>query len=252
MSATTISLFVCALLIVGALTGTLLRYLLPERYLDSHVKDVVRLGCGLIATISGLVLGLLINSAKTTYDAERDEIRQLVSGVASLDHQLEQYGAEARTARVELRKAVPALIEKIWHGGASPSNHKPFTSTLSGVATYQAIVSLAPASELQRRYQSQAIQTADAILKTRLVLYDQATTRMPTPFLVVLVFWLCILFASFNLFSPFSPTAFAAIVLIALSASGAIFLILELYHPFSGMMQIDSEPLRQVLAPLGA
>ena len=73
---------------------------------------------------------------------------------------------------------------------------------------------------------------------------------MPTPFLAVLVFWLFILFVSFSLFSPLSPTAMAALVVIALSASGAIFLILEMYQPFSGIMQIDREPLRQALAPL--
>ena len=69
---------------------------------------------------------------------------------------------------------------------------------------------------------------------------------------MVLVFWLYILFASFSLFSPVNPTAFATLSVIALSASGAIFLILELYRPFSGLMQIDSEPLRQALAPLAS
>ena len=97
---------------------------------------------------------------------------------------------------------------------------------------------------------NQALELANTILQTRLILHEQSSTRMPLPFLVVLVFWLYILFASFCLFSPLNPTAFAAIAVIALSASGAIFLILELYRPFSGLMQIDSAPLRQALAPL--
>ena len=73
---------------------------------------------------------------------------------------------------------------------------------------------------------------------------------MPPLFLTVLVAWLFVLFVSFSLFSPINPTALAAIVIIALSASAAIFLILEMYQPFSGVMRIDSEPLRQALAPL--
>jgi hypothetical protein len=60
------------------------------------------------------------------------------------------------------------------------------------------------------------------------------------------------LFVSFSLFSPMNPTALAAIAVIALSASAAIFLILEMYQPFGGLMQIDSEPLRRALAPLTA
>ena len=95
------------------------------------------------------------------------------------------------------------------------------------------------------------MQTIDTILQERLILYEQSGTHMPVPFLVVLVFWLCLLFASFSLFSPLNPIAFAAIVLIALSASGAIFLILEMYRPFEGIMRIDAEPLRNALLPLG-
>ncbi len=91
---------------------------------------------------------------------------------------------------------------------------------------------------------------ANQILQARLILFEQSTARMPLIFLVVLVFWLSILFASFSLFSPLNPTGFGALVLIALSASGAIFLILEMYQPFTGLMQIDDAPLRQALAPL--
>jgi hypothetical protein len=64
------------------------------------------------------------------------------------------------------------------------------------------------------------------------------------------LFWLFILFVSFSLFSPLTPAALAGIVVIALSASGAIFLILEMSQPLSGLMRIDSAPLREALAPL--
>ena len=75
---------------------------------------------------------------------------------------------------------------------------------------------------------------------------------MPIALLVVLSFWLTILFSSFTLFSPLNPTGCAAVAIIALSASGAIFLILEMNTPFSGLMQISSAPVRNALAPLSA
>lgn len=251
LSATTTSLIVCALLIGGVLVGTLLRRVLPEHHLDTHAKDVVRLGCALIATISGLVLGLLINSAKTNFDTQRDEVRQLTANIVLLDHLLDQFGAEARPARKLVRDAAAAMIDRIWSDGTMRLVHNaPFTPIPAGVSADRAIRSLSPTTEAQRAYQNQAIQTISAILQGRLILYEQSSGRMPTPFLAVLVFWLFILFVSFSLFSPLSPTAMAALVVIALSASGAIFLILEMYQPFSGIMQIDSEPLRRALAPL--
>jgi hypothetical protein len=253
VSATTTSLIICASLVGGVLVGALLRRVLPEHHLDTHARDAVRLGCALIATISGLVLGLLINSAKTNFDTQRDEIRQLMANIILIDHLLHQFGAEARPARGLLRDATAAMIDLIWSDGTlKPDLNAPFTPTEAGLAADRAIRSLSPTTEVQRVYQSQAVQAINAVLQARLLLHEQSAGRMPTPFLAVLVFWLFILFVSFSLFSPLSPTAMAALVVIALSASGAIFLILEMYQPSSGIMHIDSEPLRQALPPLAS
>ena len=250
MNATTTSLIVCGLLMGGTLSGIVLRRLLPEPHLDQHTKDIVRLGAGLLATIVGLVLGLLINSAKTNYDTQRDEVRQLTAKFVMVDNFLDQYGPEARPARVLLREVIPALIGHMWGDDATKPNDAPFVATSVGEAAYGAIRALPAATDSQRFFQSQALQAAAAAAQVRLVLYEQAGGRMPTAFLVVLVAWLFVLFMSFSLFSPVNPTAFGAIAVIALSASAAIFLILEMYEPFSGLMQIDSGPLRQALAPL--
>jgi hypothetical protein len=249
VSATTTSLIICAILIGGALSGVLLRRLLPDHHLDAHAKDIVRLGCALIATITGLVLGLLINSGKNSFDAQRDDIRQLTAKIEMLDYLLDEYGPQARPAREELRTVLPDMIDRIWDDGTTKQN-KPFAATAAGHTTYRTIAALSPTTESQRAIRNQALELANTILQTRLILHEQSSTRMPLPFLVVLVFWLYVLFASFCLFSPLNPTAFAALAVIALSASGAIFLILELYRPFSGLMQIDSVSLRQALAPL--
>ena len=253
MSALAISLIVWVILVAGALTGAWLRHRLPDHHLDAHAKDIVRLGCALIATIAGLVLGLLINSAKSTFDTQRDEIRELTANAILLDHMLEEYGPEARQARADLRRAIAAAIDRIWNEGAIKAGRGGrFTTTAAGETAEAAIRALKPANETQRMLQSQANQIMSSILRMRLILHEQSGVRPPTAFLVVLVFWLFILFASFSLFSPINPTALGAVVVITLSASGAIFLILEMSQPFNGVMQIDSEPLRQALAPLPA
>jgi hypothetical protein len=253
MTALATSLVVCAILIAGALAGAHLRRLLPEHHLDSHAKEIVRLGSALVATIAGLVLGLLINSAKTNFDTQQDEIRQLTANVILLDHQLAQYGMESRPIRVMVRGAATAMVDHIWHDApVKPGPHTLFTATTASKGAEQAIRALAPATESQRLYQSQATHTLGTILQAHLLLFEQSTMHMPAAFLAVLALWLFILFASFSLFSPLNPTAMGAIVVFALSVSGAIFLILELYEPFGGLMEIDSEPLRQALPPLAA
>ena len=108
----------------------------------------------------------------------------------------------------------------------------------------------APQSERQRSLQARAIGTLQELGKTRLLLFAEAGAAIPLPFLVVLIFWLAILFASFSLFADNNATTVVALCIFALSASAAIFLILELGQPFTGLMRISSEPLRNALAPL--
>jgi hypothetical protein len=252
LSPTAVSLLVCSLLVAGALCGALLRRLLPENHLDQHAKDIVRLGAALIATIVGLVLSLLINSAKTNFDVQRDETRRLAASIILLDNMLEQYGPEARPVRVALRTALPGLIERLWSDAELGSQVASFTPNAIGEDAYRAVVALSPATDSQRFHKSRALEIASSILQQRLVLFEQSGGRMPRMLLVVLVSWLFVLFVSFSLFSPLNPTALAAVAVIALSASGAIFLIYEMYHPFTGVMQIDSGPLRRALPPLPA
>jgi hypothetical protein len=253
LSPVTISLIVCAVLMGGSLAGVLLRRRLPQQHLDPSTKDMVRLGCALVATMSGLVLGLLTNSAKLTFDSQRDEIRQLTASVALLDWLLTKYGPEAHEARVQLREAIAGMIPRIWNDGAVHAAHKaPMQTTAAGESAYEAIRALAAKDDLHRHYRDEALRTATTILQTRLTLYQQTDSGMPRLFLGVLVFWLFVLFASFSLFSPINTTGFAALVLVALCIAGAIFVILEMYQPFSGLVQINSDTLRNVLPQLPA
>ena len=88
------------------------------------------------------------------------------------------------------------------------------------------------------------------LAQTRLLLFAEADNAIPGPFIAILVFWLVIIFASFSLFAELNPTTFSFPCLFALSSSCAMFLILELSQPFSGLMMIPSAPSRAALVPL--
>ena len=89
------------------------------------------------------------------------------------------------------------------------------------------------------------------LAKLRWLMFEQGSTSISLPVVVVLVFWLAIVFTSFGLFAPPNLTVIATLFLCALSVSGAVFLILAMYTPFRGVMQISSAPLRNALAHLG-
>jgi len=246
-----ISLLSFVLMLGGAATGSLLRRALPGHHLDDHAKDIVRLGAGLVATISALVLGLLISSANTSFEGQRNEVRQMAANFILLDQLLERYGPEGLPARRFLRAGLGGLVTQLWGGSAATADRVITTEPGSNAArAYTALHDLSPQNETQRSIKTLALQTAADIQRSRLMLFERTHGGIPTPFLVILISWLMMIFASFCLFSPLNPTSIAALAVIALSAASAIFLILEMGQPFSGLMQISSQSLRTALPPL--
>ena len=250
MSSITISFIVFACVFGGALLGILLRAVLPQNHLSAESKDIVKLGMGLVGTMAALVLGLLVASAKGSYDAQIGELTQGSSNILLLDRLLAQYGPETKEARALLRGTVVRFLDQTWSkGGASASGLPP--PAASAEALYGQIQGLSPKDGAQRSFQSQALSLAMDIRKTRWLMYEQETESVALPLLVILVLWLTIIFISFGLFAPFNATVVSSLFASALSVSGAIFLILDMYRPYSGLIQISSAPLRFALAHLG-
>jgi len=251
MNSLTLSAVAFLLILGGVAVGAMLRNRLPAHHLDSDSRDVVRLGAGLVGTIAALVLGLLIASAKGSFDGQSGQVTQLTADIALLDHILELYGPEARPARELLRSSVQPMVERIWRRNESrAAPGSSFNLNPAAEATYVKILELSPQNDAQRALKARAIQASVELGQARLLLAAQAGGSIPKPFLAVLIFWLLIIFASFSLFSRLHATLIAALVVFALSASAAIFLVLELSSPFAGLLEVSSAPLRSVLPPL--
>lgn len=248
MSPMTITWIVFACVFGGALVGTFLRAVLPEHHLSTDSKDFVKLGTGLIATMSALVLGLLIASAKSSYDTRTGEVTQMSANIIMLDRAMAHYGPDTKEARELLRRSVVHTLDRMWPEDSSrPAQLAP---TAESESLYDKIQKLSPQNEAQRAVQAQALTLSTNLAQTSWLLVEQSGS-VPMPFLVVLVFWLAVIFVSFGLFAPSNATVVATLLVCALSVSGAIFLILELDRPFDGLIQISSASMRDALARLG-
>lgn len=249
MGAIVASLIAFVVIVAGAITGIMLRRALPEHHLSDETKDVVRLATGLVGTVTALVLGLMVASAKNSYDTQENQITNLTANLILLDQILERYGDESRESRELLRKAIDPMIQRIWREDRiGAAKGLPFAQ---GFAAAVKIMELAPQTETQRQLKVMAMQVSGESIRIRLLLFVEAGAQVPVVFLAVLVFWLAIIFASFSLFTDLNHTMIAALCICALSAACAIYLILDLGQPFSGLMQISSARLRNALAPLG-
>lgn len=234
----------------GAFLGMFVRSLLPEHHSSSDSKEVVKQVMGIVGVMTGMVLGLLVASAKSSFDGQRDGVTRLAANVVVLDRALEHFGPEAQDARRVLRDSATDLMRRIWaaeHTSASPA---PASEPTRYDELYDRILALQPKTDAQRTTHAQALKVIHDTTQMRWLLYSQRSNSIPPVLLALMVAWLAILFASYTLFAPWHATTLAALFLGALVVSSAVFLILELDHSFGGVIHISSEPMRNALSQL--
>jgi Protein of unknown function (DUF4239) len=232
----------------GTFLGIFVRRRLPDRHLSGETRDIVRQGTGLIATLASLVLGLLIASASGKFETESSQVEQLTANVVLLDGILKLYGPETDGTRALLRREVALMADRIWR--ENDSGHRrtqTFEPTDLGISLYNEVLKLSPETDAQRFLQAKAMDAITDAGKIRLLLFTTAGGSIPIPFLIVLIGWLTLIFASISLFAESSTRAIAVLCIFSLAATAAIFLILELSQPFTGLMRISDQPLRNAL-----
>ena len=230
-----------------------MRSTLPEHHLDAESRDTVKAGIGLIATMTALVLGLVTASAKNAYDAADSAVKKTAIDVLTLDRLLARYGSETGEIRKGLQRTIGARIDMLWPQGPSkPANLDPMGSGAGAEAERLAIAirALKPRDESQRALQSHALDLTEALLQARWLVLAGTETSVPLPFLVILLFWLTITFASFGVFAPRNATVLTVLFVCALSVSSAVFLVLEMDVPFDGLLKVSADPLRYAYAHL--
>src|SRR5262245_38242284 len=251
VSTIAISLIVFAFVFGGVLLGMLLHAVLPHHHLEVESKDIMKLGTGLVGTMAALILGLLVASAKGSYDTASAELTQMSANIDLLDRILALYGPETKDARLLLQGSVKRVLETMWSASDSSAEPPQAPPTSGGEALFERIQALSPTTDAQRSLQAQALSLAIDVGKTRWLMYEQMGSSVSLPLLIVVVLWLTVIFVSFGIFAPFNATAIGSLVVAAMSVSGAIFLILEMYTPYSGVVQVSSAPLRAALSQLG-
>ena len=245
-----ISLLVAACVFAGGVTGLCLHRVLPAAHLTKETQEVVRLGTGMLSVLSSLVLGLLIATAKTSYDNTDQAVRHYAADLALLNETLRDYGNDASVPRDLLRKYVATLLADIWPAdGGSPKLIDEQAWQLMEHVREQ-VRALHPVDDGQRWLHDQALSINVDLLRERWLLVGGQGTAVSPVVLAVLVSWITVIFMSFGVNAPRNTTVAAAFLVCSLAIGGSVFLILEMDHPLGGTLQISSWPLRNVQSRL--
>jgi hypothetical protein len=252
MSSLAIACVMFACVLVSTLAAMLIARRLPEHHLTGESRDVVKLGLGVIGTLTALVLGLLVAATKGTYDAQFGTVKELAAQIAVLDRALARYGPEAGEARKRLRELADAVHVQLWpHDAPAAVDFSGGPSRQAGEAFYDAVAALEPKTDSQRLLKSKAQEMTVGLGQLRQRLVVNGERSIPAPLLVMLGVWQTALFAGFGLLAPRNATTIAILLICMVSVSGALFLVLELDRPFEGMVRLSDTPIRSVISHLG-
>jgi hypothetical protein len=232
----------------------LVRSMLPAAHLSKESQDVIRLGMGLVATMTALLLGLVTASAKSSFDSQDVAVRNAAAAVLTLDRLLARYGPETRPTRDLLRRVVAARVEGTWPTSGPRSRGLdlgPSQARAPAEEVEDQILQLSPQTDAQRWLKSESLKLTEEVLRTRWRLLGSASGSTSRTFVAAVIFWLAMTFASFGLAAPRNATVVTGFVISGLAVAVAIFLVLELDGPFEGMVRISSDPFRLTLENLG-
>jgi hypothetical protein len=252
MSSLAIALVVLACVLAAAVLGFWLRAVLPGHHLNAESKNSLTAAIGVIGTLTALVFGLLIATAKSSYDAKSDGITQVMTDIILLDRVLAQYGADAAPVRAMLRESATRRLKALWgESGLRRSMVDAGAGTAVVGTMERRLRELKPENDQQRALQKQALDLTTHVTRTLLLTVAQAEGSIPTAFLVVVTGWMIIMFAGLGVLAPRNATALTGVMACAFAFSAALFLILELDTPYGGVIEISDAPVRLVLEQLG-
>ena len=201
-----------------------------------------------VGTASALVLGLLISSANSSFSIRNTEVTRMSADIIRLDQLLRRYGPEADVARDSLRRYAAIKFDDLFPAGLGGKPHVDNPATLETLEHVQdSILALNPRDNRQHWLTAQSLQLAADISETRWLLVQQSASSIPLPFLILLVFWLTLLFASFGLFAPRNFTTAVALFLCSLAVSGGIEMVLDMDNPFEGVVRVSSAPMSHAM-----
>jgi hypothetical protein len=250
VSASSIALVTFACTFGLAVGAAYLRELLPAPHLAKESQDVVRLGMGLVATMTALLLGLVTASAKSTFDESNATVRTAGVNFLSLDRDLARYGPETRPTRDLLKRLLAFRVDSTWPAdGQAASVTAPLPTTQVEEIGNQ-ILFLAPRDDAQRWLKNESLRLSEDVLKARWRVLE-AGGNIPRSFLIAVIFWLTATFGSFGLYAPRNATVITVLCIASLSVAAAVFLIVELDGPFDGWIKVSGEPLRFALGNMG-
>jgi hypothetical protein len=245
-------LIVYTVTLAGAFAGWKIRNRLPADHLTEETKNLVNMSTAVVATVSALVLGLLISNANATFTRLGGEVTSLSAKILRLDQIMRRYGSATDPARETLRQFAEHKADDLFPDDQA-NVHLGNSSTYELLQQLEdMLLALKPANSRDQWWLGQAMTLAGQIGDARWLIAQQVGQGTPRAFVGLLIFWLVFLFGSFGLFAPHNLTSAIVLTLCALAVAGAVGMFLELEQGFGSLVRVSSHPMHRAVRALQA
>ncbi len=251
MASVWLCVFVAVLAFGAGVLGLYQGKRLPEQHASAS-RDMIGAMVGLVSLLLALALGTLIGSAYSFYSTQKSELETFASRAVQLDLALANFGPETMVARQKMKETLVSVHDQIWGTkGMAAVADLSVTEPLEHLRLMdQYLASLDPKTPAQRQFAATANMAAGIMEQTRILISLQLANPTSWPLVVIVVSWALILFCGYGFMSRITTTTFAALALGAFAVGSALFLILELSSPFSGLFPVPAGAYDQMLAAL--
>ena len=227
----------------AVLLGLYSKTRLPSLHLQGDTRRVVRRVANLFVVMTSLVLGLMLNSAKNTFETNNRNVRALATEIILLDRTMRALGPDSEDARQHLVEYVQTTLK-----GATLEEDPQAEALLDAAGT--SLRAIRASDEQKVALWNDARELYRQVVRQRWVLIDASGGTIPTPLIIMVVLWLAIIFASFGYGAPRNTIVTASCFLAALLISAALYLILDMDTPNSSMVRASNAPFQRALAQL--
>lgn len=241
-----VTLIAFAIICAASFVGFALKKCLREHHLTPSTQDAVKLATGIVATLAALVLGLLIASAKQTYDTRVAEVHTFVINLTLLDRSMRQYEPPLTKEREALAGFARDVRTRLW--GRHRDVHADVLAELDAVRNaFRDLDPKTPRNKsLHDRYMG--LSATLVLAANELLLSDEG--KVSGTIVVIVDVWLAVIFVGFALFAPFNRVSVTAMIVSAAAVAMALFLIIEMNSPFRGYITVPPHLMDRAIAQI--
>ncbi|MEP9351809.1 hypothetical protein [Xanthobacter sp. KR7-225] len=242
----TLAAFVMMVLAGGA--GMLLARRLPESWLSEGSIKSLKAGMAMVATMSALLLGLMVNSSRYNFSEAYSDVQKYAAALQMTDLELLNFGGPACAVRRTLQDYGKRLVDETWQGDTDLAPVGSTDPALKVLLRFDGeLRALQPADDGQKQGRGNLLSLSQQLVEYRWKVSGVARTATPTTFIVVVICWFALIFANVGVFAPRNPLVMAGHVLAMAAISAAIFLVTEMGEPFAGPIQVSPAPMVRLL-----